>query len=315
MQSAVLADPTRALQETNRGSGPAMEESENDVGSPEQLLRYADEHYLAVTLPLGDHLGKVLHGVEEYHQRKVGPLRRSCRCSSVKGSARKGRLHLRVASARCLEIVCGTIATPTSARVVERITVWSTSAFRTIVQSSLLVVFLVAPDSVFCAWVPSRVHCSQQFLMAHFERSTWPATRCIDQPAFFIPMIRPLSNSLNWKLVHQGEKQSSLGTASNAGTRMEGASAKEKRCVHAALKKAAANWHAQGNLNKNHDCRQTCEDNAVGNDSAFCQSPPIEEVPSVIIADTFCKDINPLSGYRPPEKLFRKRFTLILLLP
>ncbi|GFU70084.1 15-hydroxyprostaglandin dehydrogenase [Trichonephila clavipes] len=75
MASAVLADPTRALQGTNRGSGPAMEESKNDVGSLEQLLLYADEHYLAGKLPLGDHLGKVLHGVEEYHQRNVGSLR------------------------------------------------------------------------------------------------------------------------------------------------------------------------------------------------------------------------------------------------
>ncbi|GFU54263.1 15-hydroxyprostaglandin dehydrogenase [Trichonephila clavipes] len=73
--SAVLADPTRAIQGTNLGSGPAMEASENDVGSPEQLLLYADEHYLAGKLPLGDHLGKVLHGVEGYHQRNVGPLR------------------------------------------------------------------------------------------------------------------------------------------------------------------------------------------------------------------------------------------------
>ncbi|GFV48058.1 15-hydroxyprostaglandin dehydrogenase [Trichonephila clavipes] len=62
MTSAVLADPTRALQGTNRGSWPAMEESENDVGSLEQLLLYADEHYLAGKLPLGDHLGKVLMG-------------------------------------------------------------------------------------------------------------------------------------------------------------------------------------------------------------------------------------------------------------
>ncbi|GFX08405.1 hypothetical protein TNCV_3268941 [Trichonephila clavipes] len=46
-----------------------MEESENDVGSLEKLLLYADEYYLAGKLPLGDHLGKVLHGVEEYHQR------------------------------------------------------------------------------------------------------------------------------------------------------------------------------------------------------------------------------------------------------
>ncbi|GFT85342.1 uncharacterized protein TNCV_497501 [Trichonephila clavipes] len=74
--------------------------------------------------------------------------RRSCRCSGVKGSARKGRLDLRFASARCLEIVCGTIATPTSARIVERVTVGSTSAYRSILPSSLLVVFLVAPDPV-----------------------------------------------------------------------------------------------------------------------------------------------------------------------
>ncbi|GFW38382.1 15-hydroxyprostaglandin dehydrogenase [Trichonephila clavipes] len=55
MTSAVLADPTRALQGTNRWSGPAMEESENDVGSVEQLLLYADEHQLAGKLSLGDH--------------------------------------------------------------------------------------------------------------------------------------------------------------------------------------------------------------------------------------------------------------------
>ncbi|GFS93873.1 15-hydroxyprostaglandin dehydrogenase [Trichonephila clavipes] len=75
MASAVLADPARALQGKNRGSGPAMEESENDVRSLEQLLLYADEHYLAGKLPLGDHLGKVLLRVEEYHQRNVESLR------------------------------------------------------------------------------------------------------------------------------------------------------------------------------------------------------------------------------------------------
>ncbi|GFV37453.1 15-hydroxyprostaglandin dehydrogenase [Trichonephila clavipes] len=47
MASAVLADPTRPLQGTNRESQLVMEESENDVGSLEQLLLYADEHYLA----------------------------------------------------------------------------------------------------------------------------------------------------------------------------------------------------------------------------------------------------------------------------
>ncbi|GFW04450.1 uncharacterized protein TNCV_878191 [Trichonephila clavipes] len=237
MASAVLADLTRALKGTNRGSGPAMEESENDVGSLEQLLLYADEHYLAGKLPLGDHLGKVLHEVEEYHQLNIGPLRfhasqlkwtgchrlwpprplhqlcgqsvtfhvdlawhhcrRSCRCSGVKGSARKGRLDLRFVSARCLEIVCGTIATLTSSRIVERVTVGFTSAYRTILRSSLLVVFLVALDPFFRAWLPSRVHYSQQFLTAHYKRSTWPASRRVDQPAVFNPMIRPLSNSLN----------------------------------------------------------------------------------------------------------------------
>ncbi|GFW77212.1 uncharacterized protein TNCV_2726421 [Trichonephila clavipes] len=75
MASAVLADCTRAQQGKNRGSGPAMEESENDVGSLEQLLLYANEHYLAGKGPLGDHLGKVLYGVEKYHQRNVGPFR------------------------------------------------------------------------------------------------------------------------------------------------------------------------------------------------------------------------------------------------
>ncbi|GFU35000.1 15-hydroxyprostaglandin dehydrogenase [Trichonephila clavipes] len=75
MASAVLADPTRALQGTKWGIGPVIEESENDVGNLEQLLLHADEHYLAGKLPLGDHLGKVLHGVKEYHQCNVGPLR------------------------------------------------------------------------------------------------------------------------------------------------------------------------------------------------------------------------------------------------
>ncbi|GFY16735.1 uncharacterized protein TNCV_2788571 [Trichonephila clavipes] len=187
MAYAVLADPTHALQGTNRGSGQAMEESKNDVGSLEELLLYADEHYLAGKLLLGDHLGKVLHG-----SKNIINVTCSCRCSGVKGSARKGRLDLRFASARCLEIVFGTIATPTSARIVERDTVGSTSACRTILRSSLLVVFLIAPDPVFRTWVPYRVHCSQQFLTAHSERSTWPATWRVDQPAVFIPMIRPL---------------------------------------------------------------------------------------------------------------------------
>ncbi|GFW78429.1 uncharacterized protein TNCV_1379751 [Trichonephila clavipes] len=190
MASAVLADPTRALQGTNRGSGPAMEESKNDVGSLEELLLYVDEHYLAGKLPLGDHLGKdsslnttFCQSVTFHIDLAWHHCRRSYRCSGVKGSARKGRLDLRFASARCLEIVCGTIVTHRSARIVERVTVGSTNACRTILRSSLLVVFLVAPDPVFRAWVPSRVHCSQQFLTTHSERSTWPPTRRVDQPA------------------------------------------------------------------------------------------------------------------------------------
>ncbi|GFY24855.1 15-hydroxyprostaglandin dehydrogenase [Trichonephila clavipes] len=51
MASAVLTDPTHALQGTNRGSWPAMKESENEVGSFEQLLLYVDEHYLAGNCP------------------------------------------------------------------------------------------------------------------------------------------------------------------------------------------------------------------------------------------------------------------------
>ncbi|GFY23539.1 transposable element Tcb1 transposase [Trichonephila clavipes] len=51
------------------------------------------------------------------------------------------------------------------------------------------------PD--FRAWIPSLLHGSKQFLTAHSERSTWPATPRVDQPAIFIPMIRPLSNALN----------------------------------------------------------------------------------------------------------------------
>ncbi|GFU92422.1 uncharacterized protein TNCV_4545051, partial [Trichonephila clavipes] len=81
-------------------------------------------------------------------------------------SARKGRLDLRFASSRYLEMVCGTIAMLTSARIVERVTVGSTSACRTILRSSLLVVFLGSPDPVFHEWVPSRDNCSHQFLTA-----------------------------------------------------------------------------------------------------------------------------------------------------
>ncbi|GFT93389.1 uncharacterized protein TNCV_337541 [Trichonephila clavipes] len=211
MASAVLADPTRALQGTNRGSELAMEESENDVGSLEQLLLYTDEHSCWKIAPGRPFRKGCLHtrtrlssvpktnrdsslnttfcqSVTFHIHLAWHHCRRSCRCSGVKGSAQKGRLDLRFASARYLEIVCETIATPTSDRIVERVTVGSTSACRTILRSSFLVVFLVAPDPVFRAWVPSHVHCSQEFLTAHSERSTWR----VDQPAVFLPIIRPL---------------------------------------------------------------------------------------------------------------------------
>ncbi|GFT38571.1 uncharacterized protein TNCV_4948911 [Trichonephila clavipes] len=112
------------------------------------------------------------HSVTFHNDLAWHHCRRSCRCTGVKGSTRKGRLDLTFASARSLEIVCGTIATPTTTRIVKRVIVGSRSACRTILRSSLLVVLLVAPDPIFRAWVPFRVHCSEQFLTAHSKRST-----------------------------------------------------------------------------------------------------------------------------------------------
>ncbi|GFS62688.1 uncharacterized protein TNCV_3737291 [Trichonephila clavipes] len=79
---------------------------------------------------------------------------------------------------------------PTSAIIVERVTAGSTSACRTILRSSHLVVFLVARDSVFRAWVPSRVHCFQQFLTAYSERSTWPANTARRPACSFHPDVQ-----------------------------------------------------------------------------------------------------------------------------
>ncbi|GFV29580.1 uncharacterized protein TNCV_329461 [Trichonephila clavipes] len=197
MASAVLADLTRALQGTNRGSEPAIKESENDVGCLEQLLLgpaiigYGPpDHYTSCAGSVTQNsVGELYRSPGCLHTRtRLSSVpqtnrdsslnttfcqsvafhidlawhhcRRSCRCSGVKGSTWKGRLDLRFASARCLEIVCGTIATTTSARIVERVTVGSTSACRTILRSSLLVIFLVTPDPVFRAWVRSRDPCS-----------------------------------------------------------------------------------------------------------------------------------------------------------
>ncbi|GFU95510.1 hypothetical protein TNCV_2729641 [Trichonephila clavipes] len=75
MASAVFADFTRAVQGTNRRSRPATKKSENDVESLEQLLLYADEHYVAGKLHPGDYLGNILHEGEKYHQHNVGSLR------------------------------------------------------------------------------------------------------------------------------------------------------------------------------------------------------------------------------------------------
>ncbi|GBN22210.1 hypothetical protein AVEN_152562-1 [Araneus ventricosus] len=101
-------------------------------------------------------------------------------------------------------MVCGTIGTPTSDCIVERVNVGSTCACRTILRSPRLIVFLVAPDPVRRTWVPSRVHCFQLVLTAHSERSTWRATRPVNlawhhgrNDAIFMPMKRPLSNSFN----------------------------------------------------------------------------------------------------------------------
>ncbi|GFV39710.1 uncharacterized protein TNCV_3904651 [Trichonephila clavipes] len=155
----------------------------NSVGEIVPLTRAASHPYTVIICPQTNRdssLNTFYQSVTFHIDLAWHHCRRSCRCSGVKGSARKGRLYLRFASARCLEIVCGTIATPTSARIVERVTVGSTSACCTIIRSSLLVVFLVTPDPAFRAWVPSRVHFSQQFLTAHSERSTWPATWRVD---------------------------------------------------------------------------------------------------------------------------------------
>ncbi|GFS65159.1 uncharacterized protein TNCV_204541 [Trichonephila clavipes] len=115
--------------------------------------------------------------------------RRSCRCSKgLHGRA----LGFKICFCKGSEIVCGTLATPTSARIVERVTVGFTSACHTILRPFLLVVFLVAPDPVCndvgtfsCPLLPTISN-------GPSERSTWPAIRCVDEPEIFILMIRPL---------------------------------------------------------------------------------------------------------------------------
>ncbi|GFY02288.1 hypothetical protein TNCV_3501701 [Trichonephila clavipes] len=72
---------------------------------------------------------------------------------------------------------------PMSARIVERVTVGSTSACRTILRSSLLVVFLVAPDLVFRAWIPSPVHCLPT-ISNHTLRTIHLASNTARRPAY-----------------------------------------------------------------------------------------------------------------------------------
>ncbi|GFU92034.1 uncharacterized protein TNCV_1665191 [Trichonephila clavipes] len=120
--------------------------------------------------------------------------RRSCRCSGVKGSARKGRLDLRFASARCLEIVCGTIATPTSARIVERVTVRGLKCLSH--DPSIL-----SPRGLPGHSRPGfpargylfRVHCSPTISNGTLRTIHLASnTAHVHQPAVFIPMIRRL---------------------------------------------------------------------------------------------------------------------------
>ena len=99
------------------------------------------------------------HIAQAWHHCK-----RSRLCSSGKGKARKGPLDFRFFFARRLKIVFVTTAIPTSAFIVEQVTVRSTSTCRTILRSSILVVFLVALDPDLRTWVPSRVHSSPHFL-------------------------------------------------------------------------------------------------------------------------------------------------------
>lgn len=56
-------------------SWPAIEESEHDVGSLEQLEVSANEYYLAGKLPLADHLRKIPGEVKECHQHNASLLR------------------------------------------------------------------------------------------------------------------------------------------------------------------------------------------------------------------------------------------------
>ncbi|GFT78576.1 hypothetical protein TNCV_4491611 [Trichonephila clavipes] len=137
------------------GEWAGMEESENDVGNLEQLL-YADEHYLVGKLPLGDHLGKILHGVEEYHQRNVGSLR-ECNGRALDLSLLlQGVWKWFVEQLLCLRLLVSLNESLWGQQVL---------AARSF-DPSLLVVFLSSPDPVFHEWVPSRDNCSHQFLTA-----------------------------------------------------------------------------------------------------------------------------------------------------
>ncbi|GFX72945.1 hypothetical protein TNCV_1752511 [Trichonephila clavipes] len=67
----------------------------------------------------------------------------------------------------CLEIVCGTIAKSTSARIVERVTVGFTNACRTILRSFSSWSSWSLQTRYFHAWVTSVSTAPKQYLTAH----------------------------------------------------------------------------------------------------------------------------------------------------
>ncbi|GFU92120.1 uncharacterized protein TNCV_5027081 [Trichonephila clavipes] len=183
-----------------------MEETENDVGSLEQILLYADEHYLAGKLPPGRPFRKRSYmGSKNIINVTLGPLRFNASQKwtgyhAVAKSPVLKRVHgkalgFKTASYKGVWKLWNNF-TSASARIVERVTVGSTSACRTILRSSLswsswlLQTRFSARGTFSCPLLPSN------FLTAHSERSTWPATRSVDKPAVF-PDDQALSNSLN----------------------------------------------------------------------------------------------------------------------
>ncbi|GFU75361.1 hypothetical protein TNCV_4588891 [Trichonephila clavipes] len=96
--------------------------------------------------------------------------RRSCRYSGVKGSTRKGPWNYDLLLQGIWKLFVEQFLR--LRLLVSLNESLSTCACRTILRLSHLVVFLVATDPVFLAWVPSIVNYSEQFLTAHSERYT-----------------------------------------------------------------------------------------------------------------------------------------------